>query len=104
MIKTKVYVSKRSILAGEPEKCASCPVALAIRKTLKLDKNVKMDVGYNGVVIIDEISDLLYKGKLPTRVALFIRRFDSIASLYGKRVFKKNFRAFSFYLELEEPK
>ena len=106
----KINVSKRSIKEGKQEQCDSCPVALAVKKTLKLPETQKVHVGDNIEIRVLETDEVLYRMSLPKKVERFINQFDATepsnqqdCRVYGQKlVYKKDIKPFSFVLKLEE--
>lgn len=67
----KAKIIKKDIKHGERNSCADCPIALAVKRMLKLD-NVLV---YSHVRVIDNSLKATYY-KLPKKATDFILKFD----------------------------
>lgn len=70
-IKTKIKVTKKDIKRGEPTDPYSCPIALAVKRTLKV-KQVCVTLG-----LVEFLwKDVEIVAPLPIKAETFIDRFD----------------------------
>lgn len=84
-LKTKIQITKVNIKKGKPLNVQSCPIALAIKRTLKATNLYVAD-------IIDfTIKNKIYTAGLPIKAIDFIEKFDT-----GHKV-----KPFSFILKGE---
>lgn len=71
-----ISVTAEDIAAGKPRWCSSCPIALAMKRTLKdMDPAMKVAVSMNTLTIIGPHDDVNYR--TPFSAQAFINAFDS---------------------------
>lgn len=71
----KVYVTQDDINKGKPTSMCNCPVARAIKRTIK--NSMKVEVGENQICLISKDKNNLIRLKTPKKVGNFIDKFDS---------------------------
>jgi len=107
MLNQKIRVSKRSIREGVQEECLLCPVALAVRKALRVPVG-RVVVDSNTIIVNDYEGLAAYQMPCSTRVKKFISRFDKTFEKghffgSGRRVhFKKDIQPINFILNLQK--
>lgn len=82
-----IMVTKRDIELGEPQDCFSCPIARAVRRTLRVKPAHAIMVEHEEVSILNNDKKVQARYILPRVATRFIIRFDN-----GKRVSSFSFK------------